>query len=355
MDTYIRRKKDMLFRSFKSLKSVDDLILEIDKLLGIPHRKVRTSSRSEILAAVCGVGTGLTLTCILIYLSGSVLGFSPAGISSALYEAGALVGGNDTVGIFVIMMPLFILSWLGLRRAVIYRDQRLKESKIYFYKRALSKQAALKNMMQKLSLTEQEAKNEAKIALKQAEEIHQHLAQEAQGAAEKTKTTLNQDKAESLEQASSLEQEHSLKQEHPFEQEQSSSLNKTSTQKTDPALNIESKNSHTEHAQPQLDKGEEVSNALSEDLSETKAHNKPESFSEDTAKNQQLNSMQEPKEDLKDSLHMQIPNAEIAMQAEAAVMSAKAKATRERINALNELYLKLQSVIRDIKHDLGIV
>lgn len=174
MDTYIRRKKDMLFRSVKSLKTVEDQIKKIDTMLGVPHKKLNQSSRPEVLAAIFGVGSGLILTSMCLYLGGSVLGLSPAGISSALDEAGALVGGNDTVGIFVIMLPLFVLSWLGFHRASIYRDIRLKESKIFFYKRALAKQAALKNLLFKLR----------KLDAKYAAEIEKAKAEKEKAEAE---------------------------------------------------------------------------------------------------------------------------------------------------------------------------
>lgn len=147
MDTYLTRKKDMLFRNVKSLKSVEDLIKEIDQGLGQPHRQVHYSTTPEILAAICGLGAGIALSCLFLYLGGSVLGFSPEGISSALNSAGAIVGGNDTVGIFIIMLPIIVLGGIGFHRARKYRDYRLMESKIYFYKRALAKQALLKNVL----------------------------------------------------------------------------------------------------------------------------------------------------------------------------------------------------------------
>lgn len=145
MDTYLRRKKDMLFRNVNSLKSVDELLEDIDKSVGLPHKKIHFSTTPEILAAIFGLGSGIALSCIFLYVSGSVLGFSPEGISSALKAAGAIVGGNDTVGIFMIMLPILVLGGIGFQQARHYRDQRLKESKIYFYKRALAKQALLKN------------------------------------------------------------------------------------------------------------------------------------------------------------------------------------------------------------------
>lgn len=147
MDTYLRRKKDMLFRNVQSLQTVDDLLNDIDKKLGLPHKEVTFSKTPEVLAAIFGVGSGIALSCLFLYIGGSVLGFSPEGIASALKAAGAIVGGNDTVGIFMIMLPIIILGGIGFHRARLYRDLRLKESKIYFYKRALAKQALLKNVL----------------------------------------------------------------------------------------------------------------------------------------------------------------------------------------------------------------
>lgn len=147
MDTYLRRKKDMLFRNVQSLQTVNDLLNDIDTKLGLPHKDVSFSKTPEVLAAIFGVGSGIAVSCLCLYVSGSVLGLSPEGIASALKAAGAIVGGNDTVGMFMIMLPIIILGGIGFHRARLYRDLRLKESKIYFYKRALAKQALLKNAL----------------------------------------------------------------------------------------------------------------------------------------------------------------------------------------------------------------
>lgn len=168
MDTYLTRKKDMLFRNIKSLKSLDDLFQDIDKGLGQSHKQVQYSSTPEVLAAIFGLGAGIAISCLCLYLGGSVLGFSPEGIASALKSAGAIVGGNDTVGIFIVMLPIIILGGIGFHRARKYRDNRLMESKIYFYKRALAKQALLKNVIFKATnnkLTEVSEENLSQLKL----------------------------------------------------------------------------------------------------------------------------------------------------------------------------------------------
>lgn len=143
--TYIRHKKDMLFQSLNSLKTVEHLFSEIDLGLGNKLRTIKDSSMPEVLAASLGVGTGSAISFAALYLGGSVVGVSSAGVASALTSAGAIIGGGSSVGIFIIAAPFAILSFLGLKVAFRSRAKRLKAAKILCYKRALVRLALIKN------------------------------------------------------------------------------------------------------------------------------------------------------------------------------------------------------------------
>ena len=108
--TYIMRKKDMLFQNINALKTVEHVIAEIDQGLGNKSRTINTSSMPEVLATALGIGSGSALSFAALYLSGSVIGVSAAGVASALSTAGALVGGGATTGIFVLAAPIAILG-----------------------------------------------------------------------------------------------------------------------------------------------------------------------------------------------------------------------------------------------------
>lgn len=267
MDTYLRRKKDMLFRNVQSLQTVDDLLNDIDKKLGLPHKEVTFSKTPEVLAAIFGVGSGIALSCLFLYISGSVLGFSPEGIASALKAAGAIVGGNDTVGIFMIMLPIIILGGIGFHRARLYRDLRLKESKIYFYKRALAKQALLKNVLFK------------------TQNAYTELVANAKAASAETKAS------------------------------------------------AEAKVS--EEAKPN-------------DEAQTKTEAKP---SDDT----KASADAKVSDDKKVSAEAKVSDEAKARAEAKANEEAKAQEQAEKIYNLKRLYSAIQKVIRDIKHDLGIV
>lgn len=146
--TYIMRKKDMLFQNLNALKTVEHVIAEIDQGLGNKTRTIHDSSMPEVLATAVGIGSGSALSFAALYLGGSVVGVSAAGVASGLSAAGALIGGGAATGLFVLTAPIAILGFLGVRIAQRKRAQRLMSAKIYCYKRSLSRLALLKNALQ---------------------------------------------------------------------------------------------------------------------------------------------------------------------------------------------------------------
>lgn len=154
MTTYIRHKKDMVFQSLNSLKTVEHLFSEIDAGLGNSSRTINNSSMPEVLAASLGVGTGGAISFAALYLGGSVVGVSSAGVASALTAAGAIIGGGSSVGVFIIAAPFAILSFLGLKFALRSRAKRLKTAKTLCYKRALVRLALIKDAISASGLEE---------------------------------------------------------------------------------------------------------------------------------------------------------------------------------------------------------
>ena len=137
----------MLFHNLNALKTVEHVIAEIDQGLGNKSRTIKDSSMPEVLATALGLGSGGALSFAALYLGGSVIGVSAAGVASGLSAAGALVGGGATTGIFVLAAPIAILGFLGIRIAQRARARRLMQAKIYCYKRSLVHLAALKDAL----------------------------------------------------------------------------------------------------------------------------------------------------------------------------------------------------------------
>ena len=143
--TYLMRKKDMIFQNINALKTVEHVIAEIDQGLGNKSRTINDSSMPEVLATAIGIGSGSAISFAALYLSGSIVGVSAAGVASALSAAGAVVGGGATTGLFVLAAPIAILGFLGIRIAKKKREKRLMRAKQFCYKRSLAHLASLKN------------------------------------------------------------------------------------------------------------------------------------------------------------------------------------------------------------------
>ena len=146
--TYITRKNDMLFQNFNALKTVEHVIAEVDTGLGNKSRNINNSSMPEVLATAVGIGSGSAISFAALYLSGSVIGVSAAGIASGLSAAGAVVGGGAATGFLVLAAPIAILGFLGIRAAARKRAERLMYAKIICYKRCLAHLASIKNAIQ---------------------------------------------------------------------------------------------------------------------------------------------------------------------------------------------------------------
>ena len=143
MGEYVKSKKDMNFASIDSLKSIQSVIDDADRALNDKSRRISDSPLSEALTGALGAGLGAGVGFAALYLGGSVVGLSAAGITSGLAAAGAVIGGTMTAGIAVLAAPAVILGGIGVGIASHHKNKKLREAKELVYKNAVAKQTAI--------------------------------------------------------------------------------------------------------------------------------------------------------------------------------------------------------------------
>lgn len=143
MGEYIKKKKEMKFQSQDALKTVQSVINEANEALNDKTRTIAKSAIPEVLAGALGVGAGGALSFAALYLGGSVVGLSAAGITSGLAAAGALIGGGMAAGVAVLAAPVAVLGATGVGVASHVKNKKLKEAKELCYREAVRKQNAI--------------------------------------------------------------------------------------------------------------------------------------------------------------------------------------------------------------------
>lgn len=143
MSGYVKSKKDMKFQNQEALKTVQRVIDDADLALNDKSRRMSDSPLSEALAGAVGVGVGAGIGFAALYLGGSVVGLSAAGITSGLAAAGALIGGGMTAGIAVLAAPAVALGGAAMGIASHNKNKKLREAKELVYKNAMAKQTAI--------------------------------------------------------------------------------------------------------------------------------------------------------------------------------------------------------------------
>lgn len=143
MGEYIKKKKDMKFKSQDSLNQVQNVLAEANVALNDNTRTIKTSSIPEALAGALGVGTGGAIGFAALYLGGSVAGLSAAGITSGLAAAGTIVGGGMAAGIAVLAAPAVVLGGASVGIASHVKNKKLRSAKELCYKEAVQKQSAI--------------------------------------------------------------------------------------------------------------------------------------------------------------------------------------------------------------------
>lgn len=149
MSGYVTKKKDMKFQSQDALKTVQTVLDEADAALKDKSRNIKSSAISEVLAGAIGMTAGGAISFAALYLGGSVVGLSAAGITSALAAAGSLIGGGMAAGIGVLAAPVAVLGALGVSVASREKNKKLRNAKDLYYKEAVKKQTAIINAMRK--------------------------------------------------------------------------------------------------------------------------------------------------------------------------------------------------------------
>ena len=143
MDEYVKNKKDMKFQNFNALKTVESVLNEVDEAIKDKLRNIKKSAIPEALSGAVGVGIGAGAGFAALYLGGSVVGLSAAGITSGLAAAGALIGGGMVAGIAVLAAPAVLLGAVGVGVTSHFKNKKLKDTKMICYKESLKKQTAI--------------------------------------------------------------------------------------------------------------------------------------------------------------------------------------------------------------------
>lgn len=142
MGEYVKKKKDMIFKSIDSLQSVVNIVNEASDALKDKSRTINKSAIPEVLGGALGSGVGGACSFAALYGLGTT-GFSAAGITSGLAAAGSLVGGGMAAGVFVLAAPVAVLAAGGVGIAAHLKNQQLRQEKERLYKEALKKQEAI--------------------------------------------------------------------------------------------------------------------------------------------------------------------------------------------------------------------
>lgn len=143
MGEYVKNKKEMKFQSQDALKTVQSVIDEANEALNDTTRTIVKSAMPEVLVGALGAGAGGALSFAALYLGGSVMGLSAAGITSGLAAAGALIGGGMAAGVAVLAAPVAALAATGVGVASHVKNKKLKKAKELCYREAVRKQNAI--------------------------------------------------------------------------------------------------------------------------------------------------------------------------------------------------------------------
>ena len=149
-------KKNMNFQNADALKTVQRVIEEAGQALNDPTRTIVRSAMPEVLAGALGAGAGGAASFAALYLGGSVVGLSAAGITSGLAAAGALIGGGMGAGVAVLAAPVAVLGAAGVGITAHVKNKKLKDAKMLCLTQAIAKQNAIIKALQEESAADKE-------------------------------------------------------------------------------------------------------------------------------------------------------------------------------------------------------
>lgn len=156
MSNYVKSKKEMMFPSLDSLKSVNKVIDEANAAMNDKSRTIAKSAIPEVLAGALGVGVGGAASFAVLFFGGSVVGLSAAGITSGLAAAGAIVGGGMAAGVAVLAAPAVVLGAAGVGIASSIKNKKLKDAKETCYKNAVKAQSEIIEALQEEAKADKE-------------------------------------------------------------------------------------------------------------------------------------------------------------------------------------------------------
>jgi len=142
MGEYVKKKKEMNFRSVDSLQQVVNVVNEAAAALNDKTRTIRESAIPEVLSGALGAGIGGVASFAALYGLGTV-GLSAAGITSGLATAGSIVGGGMVAGVFVLAVPVAVLAAGGVGVAAHLKNRQLCQEKERLYQEALRRHEAI--------------------------------------------------------------------------------------------------------------------------------------------------------------------------------------------------------------------
>lgn len=142
MGEYVKKKKDMKFRSVDSLQQVVNVVNEAAAALNDKTGTIRESAIPEVLSGALGAGIGGMAAFAALYGLGTV-GLSAAGITSGLATAGSIVGGGMVAGVFVLAVPVAVLAAGGVGVAAHLKNKQLRQEKERLYQEALRRHEAI--------------------------------------------------------------------------------------------------------------------------------------------------------------------------------------------------------------------
>lgn len=125
MSNYVKSKKEMMFPSLDSLKSVNKVIDEANAAMNDKSRTIAKSAIPEVLAGALGVGVG------------------GAASFAALFFGGSVVGGGMAAGVAVLAAPAVVLGAAGVGIASSIKNKKLKDAKETCYKNAVKAQSEI--------------------------------------------------------------------------------------------------------------------------------------------------------------------------------------------------------------------
>lgn len=133
----------MNFENADALATVVKVINEAKAAVDDGSKTIETSSIPEILGGVAGATGGAAVSFAALYLGGSVVGLSAAGITSGLAAAGALVGGGMAAGIGVLAAPVALLAVGGYGLLSYIKTAKLIQGKEECLKAAIASRDAI--------------------------------------------------------------------------------------------------------------------------------------------------------------------------------------------------------------------